>query len=61
MFYGDCIFFILDVEVVMKMVCDSVDVWNLNLYDIGIMGFFVGGYLVLIIVIYICFEFCFNF
>ena len=36
---------ISDAEAAMKMARDSADVWNLNPYDIGIMGSSAGGHL----------------
>lgn len=34
-----------DAEEALKMVRDSADVWNVNPYDVGIMGFSAGGHL----------------
>lgn len=42
---GDRTLPVADVEATLKMVRDSADVWNLNPYDIGIMGSSAGGHL----------------
>lgn len=42
---GDRMLPISDAEAAMKMARDSADVWNLNPYDIGIMGSSAGGHL----------------
>lgn len=38
-----------DVEKVMRMVRDSAEVWQVNPYDVGIMGFSAGGHLASVI------------
>ena len=43
--HGDRTLPISDAEAAMKMARDSADVWNLNPYDIGIMGSSAGGHL----------------
>ena len=42
--HGDRTLPISDAEAAMKMARDSADVWNLNPYDIGIMGSSAGGH-----------------